>query len=438
MASSLINIGRSGATAARTALELTGQNIANANNENYARRTAVFGDMTATGNMAFYSETTLSGVRIEEVRRTNATYLQNQARRTGGDVARADAEIAGLLNAEAAIDQAGVFPAINAFETGLAALQSDPLNGSLRAAALENGRTLASALNQADIGLSQASDQAQFEAGAGVDAVNSAASELARLNQAIVRTQPGTSARATLLDRRDAQLASLSQQTRIAAEYQDNGTVNVRFGGSGGALLVDGDSTAALALVQVPDGTVDFTLDGAAANPAGGALTGQSQALIALRDAGNELDSLAALLISEINGAQASGSATGGSAGQPFFSGSGAGDIAVVLADGQGIAAAAAGAPAGSRDASNLANLRAALAADGGPASEADRILYDIGNAISGRTITRDALVAIADSATQALSREAANLVRYQQAFQASGRVIEVARNLFDTILAIR
>lgn len=36
------------------------------------------------------------------------------------------------------------------------------------------------------------------------------------------------------------------------------------------------------------------------------------------------------------------------------------------------------------------------------------------------------------------LDDEAANLIRFQQAFQASGKVIQVAGELFDTLLAIR
>jgi len=34
--------------------------------------------------------------------------------------------------------------------------------------------------------------------------------------------------------------------------------------------------------------------------------------------------------------------------------------------------------------------------------------------------------------------QEAVNLIRYQQAFEASGRVMQVASDLFDTILGIR
>ena len=35
------------------------------------------------------------------------------------------------------------------------------------------------------------------------------------------------------------------------------------------------------------------------------------------------------------------------------------------------------------------------------------------------------------------LDEEAANLQRYQQAYQASGKVMAIANSLFDTILAI-
>ncbi|MDT8280723.1 MAG: flagellar basal body rod C-terminal domain-containing protein, partial [Erythrobacter sp.] len=58
----------------------------------------------------------------------------------------------------------------------------------------------------------------------------------------------------------------------------------------------------------------------------------------------------------------------------------------------------------------------------------------------------RDGLGVVAASAEAELLREtgvdlddeAANLVRLQQAFEANSRVIQVAADLFDTILALR
>lgn len=445
MASDLIQIGKSGTAAARSALELTAQNIANSSNPDYARRSLTLAEVTGTGSVAFYSSSALSGVRVDQVLRSDSVFLQNQARRTAGDVARADAELTGLREAEAAIEQAGIHPAIVELEAALAVLAPDPLNPSLRAAVLENGRTLAESLRIADGALGLAGTQIRFEAAARVEQVNLASTELARLNSALVRTEPGTSAHVTLLDQRDAQLRAMAEHLDIAVEYLPGGAVNVRLGDSGGPSLVSGTSASTLALATNADGTIAFTLDGAPVTPGSGALAGQAQALVAQRDAGAQLDALAALVIARVNTAQANGTAPDGSAGQPFFSGSGASDIAVALASGSGIATAPAGSPAGSRDTGNLAALRSAMA-NGGPASEADRILFELSSRVRSRSITRDALATIAETAQVSLAREtavdldaeAASLVRFQQAFEASGRVIQVAADIFDTILGIR
>jgi flagellar hook-associated protein 1 FlgK len=89
--------------------------------------------------------------------------------------------------------------------------------------------------------------------------------------------------------------------------------------------------------------------------------------------------------------------------------------------------------------------MRAALAS-ADPAGRADALLFDISSTVAGRAVTRDALSSIAGSARIALQsqagvdldEEAVNLIRYQQAFEASGRVMQVASDLFDTLLGIR
>jgi flagellar hook-associated protein 1 FlgK len=73
-------------------------------------------------------------------------------------------------------------------------------------------------------------------------------------------------------------------------------------------------------------------------------------------------------------------------------------------------------------------------------------LLFDVSGAVSGLTTTRDALDTIASSASIALQsqsgvdldHEAVNLIRFQQAFQASGRAMQVASDIFDAILGIR
>lgn len=441
MASDLLNIGKSGAMAARAALDLTAQNIANASNPDYARRTLSMQEVAAKGGISHEPGAALSGVRPDRVVRSNSLFLQNEARRTSADVNRADLELTGLRNAEAAVEQAGIYPAIVDFEASLARLSSDPLEGALRAAVIEDGRRLAQTFQIATSGLDVAEADLQFTADAGVEQVNLLAGELARTNTSIAKARPGSSNMAVLHDQRDALLRDLSELAGTTTTFDPLGRVSVQLGGQA---LVSGDIASTLARSNNADGSFAFTVDGNAATMTSGSLLGGSQAMVAITDLRAELDDLAGLLITRVNTVQTAGADIDGNAGQPFFSGNTASDIALALGNGDQIATAPAGSPAGSRDASNLQALRDTMTV-GGPATAADALLFKLSSAISARTVTRDALQTIADTAGVALSaetgvdldQEAANLLRYQQAFQASGRVIQVAADVFDTILGV-
>lgn len=443
MSGNLILIGKSGASAARSALELTAQNIANAGNATYARRTLSLSEVAATGGIGMGGSAALSGVRVDSVLRTQSLFLQNEVRRTTSDISRASAELQGLKNAESAVEQAGIYPAIVEFEASLARLVSDPLDGALRANTLEAARSLSQTFAIATEGLRVAGDELRFDATAGVEQVNTIAAEIARTNVGLARAAPGSSNKAALLDQRDALLVQLAEHTGIATQFDSVGRVDVRIG-AGGPVLVAGDQASTMHIQENAEGALSFFVDGVETALSSGTLAGGARALDQLGELGDQLDSLAKQLITQANDAQAAGVTPAGTQGQPLFTGSGATDIAIALTDGFGLATAPAGAGANSRDPGNLEALRAALA-NGGPAQAADRLLFELSSTIGGRTITRDALQTIADTAAIALSAEtavdldaeAANLLRFQQAFQANGRVIQVAADIFDSLLGI-
>ncbi|TIX51519.1 flagellar hook-associated protein FlgK [Alteraurantiacibacter aquimixticola] len=441
MSGSLILIGKSGAMAARSALDITAQNIANASNPDYARRTITMEEVAARGGIGMEPAGALSGVRPAQVLRSNSTFLQSEARRTSSDVNRADAELSGLRNAEAAVEQAGIYPAIVDFEASLSRLASDPLDGSLRAAVLEDGRRLAQTFQIATSGLDVAEADITFQTDAGVDQMNLLASELARTNVSIARVRPGSSNMAVLHDQRDALLRDMAELGGITTTYDSVGRVSVQLGGE---TLVTGAQTTALSKSTNGDGSFAFAVGGNAITLSSGSLLGASQARDAIATLRTDLDALASQVATTANTAQGNGADINGAGGQPFFSGTTAATISLALTSGGQIATAPAGSPAGSRDISNLQALRGAMATNG-PARSADTILFTLSSAISARTVTRDALQTIADTAGIALSaetgvdldQEATNLLRYQQAFEASGRVIQVAADIFDTMLGI-
>lgn len=445
MAADLLSIGKSGAKAARQALDVTAQNIANASSEGYVRRSVQLEEVSSAGGYNRIGDLSLSGVRLDRVVRNADLFRQAEVRRTGADAARATSEVAGLENIEAAIEQSGAYDAIVKFEGSLQQLASDPVDTSLRAAVVENARTMAETLNIASSSLDAVGEGLRFEASDGVDQVNVLSQELARVNLRIARAADASSDQSTLLDQRDSLLQKLSGYVDVSTTINANQTVEVRLGGAAGPQLVAGGTSGTVAMATAGDGTISFTLDGTPIAPTGGSLAGKALALTKVADIHTQLNTVASGMISTVNGALTSGVALDGSAGQALFTGTNAADIGIAFSDGRLLATAPAGAGANSRDVSNLTALRTALAAND-PAGNMDALIFDISSTVAGRTVTRDALGSIATTAKIALAaqagvdldNEAVNLIRYQQAFQASGRVMQVASDIFDTLLGIR
>jgi flagellar hook-associated protein 1 FlgK len=100
------------------------------------------------------------------------------------------------------------------------------------------------------------------------------------------------------------------------------------------------------------------------------------------------------------------------------------------------------------RNALALGNLQTAKTMAGNTASYESayaQLVSDIGNKTREVSVTETAQQSLLDQATSAsqslsgvnLDEEAANLLKYQEAYQASAKVISTASTLFDAILAI-
>lgn len=445
MATDLLTIASSGVRAARTALDVTAQNIANAGTTGYVRRTVQLSELASASAFGQTGDLSFSGVRVIGMSRNADAFRQAEVRRTGADAARAGAELGTYQNVEAALEQAGLYPAMTRFEEALQQLAADPVDPSLRTAALEQARTLARTFNLADQGLTTVAGGLTFAATDGVTQVNRLGAELARTNLQLARSTPGTADHVLLLDQRDNLLGQMAGHADIATSFAPDQTVSVRIGGTAGPVLVTGGTIDPLTMAQAADGTLSFANGAGAVTLSGGSLAGQAQGLVLVRDSRVQLDAIASVLSGTANAAQAAGAALDGSPGQPLFSGNTAAALSVALTSGAQLATAPAGAGAGSRDPAGLVNLRTALDA-ANVAGRIDAMLFGISSATQGRATTAEALDAIAGAARLALDAqagvdldaEAVNLVRFQQAFQASSKAIQVASDLFDTLLAIR
>ena len=444
MASDLLSIAVSGARAARGALDVTAQNIANASSDGYVRRSLRIEEVSASGGAGRIGDISLSGSRIAEIRRNADSFLQGEVRRTSGDLERANTELKGLRNMESALEQSGVFTAIVEFEAVLQQLSSDPVDPSRRAAVVAEASTLANKFNITASGFDAVGDGLRFDAEAEVNDANIIGAELARVNLRLTRAGSGSSDRAALLDQRDQLLERLGGFSSLTTSFAADGTVAVSLGSNPPRSFVQGGTAGTLTSATAADGTLSFAVDGQAMTPGSGSLEGASLALTELASLRQRLDTVAAGIADTVNNAQAAGVALDGTQGQPIFAGTTAGTLRVVMTGGAGLATAPAGAAAGSRDDSNLNALRQSLTALD-PAQQLNGVLFDISSKVAGRAVTQSALDTIATSARISLEQqsgvdldtEAANLIRFQQAFQASGRAMQAASDIFDTLLGI-
>lgn len=445
MGSDLLAIARSGVRAAKIGLDLTSQNIANASSAGYVRRSANFVEVAQAVGANRIGDLSLSGVRLDGIVRNADAFRQAEVRRTGSDVARGSAEVAGLANIESAIEQSGVYEAIVDFESSLQRLTQDPVDTSLRASVIEKARTMVNTFNIAGQEMAAAGEGLRFQATDGVTQVNRIAQELARTNSRLARASDVSSDQTALLDQRDKLLEDLSGFANIATTFGPDGQVQVRLGGTGGEDLVTGNTVATMALTTAADGTISFSVGANPLTLSGGSLAGQQLALTKETQLQGDLDQLVDDMVTSFNAAQTAGADLDGAAGVAIFAGNSAASFALIEDNGRRLATAPAGSAPGSRNATNLAAIRSALAGVN-PAGTMDAILFDISGTLAGRNVTLGALQTIADTAKVALSaqagvdldQEAVNLVRFQQAFQASGKVMQVASDIFDTILAIR
>lgn len=276
--------------------------------------------------------------------------------------------------------------------------------------------------------------------------VNELSAELAKINRELVASREGTSGRASLLDARDKALRGLAEQFGIAATINADGTADVAVLGTPSVPLVTGGAAGSISVAVAPDGTLSFSANGTAFAPTSGKMAGRASALLAMVGIQSDLDAAASRVVTIANAAQASGADMDGNPGAALFSGTSAADINLVLTSPRGLATAPAGSAAGSRSTANLAALLGALGGEDGPGASADRLLLGLSSRVSSLDARREGLGIVYASAEAELLREtgvdldteAANLVRLQQAFEANSRVIQVATELFDTLLGLR
>ncbi len=446
--SDLLSLGASGVRAYQTALATVSDNIANSATAGYVRRSATMGEVS--GNRAGLTSTAVitgSGVTVSGITR-QVDALQNAAvRSASADLAKTQTGSTWLTRIQTALTGNQLGDRVTGFYTAGTTLAADPSSLTARAAMLEAGTAAANGFAATGTALAQVGADLDTTGDQATTQLSSLAAALAKVNEGLGRTAPGTSSAANLQDQRDSILDQISAISDVNVATDALGRTTVRLAGAGGPALVDGTDAGTVTYVRNGDGAVSFAVHfrGAtsALSPTGGALAGIVDGAQKLQDAQGRLDAQASAFTAGVNAVQAGGDDLDGQPGPPFFTvGDAPTAIGLALTDPRTIAAAARG--GGPRDGSNLDALQASRATNGVEAGITP-LVADNAASLSQRATVADAQGAIRDNAVGAraatsavdLDTEAVDLLRFQQAYSAASRVVQVARDTFQSILDI-
>src|SRR3546814_4359750 len=170
--SDLLGLGASGVRAYQTALDIIGENIANANVPGYSRRQAVITEnpSAGTGYPLVRDVKAGSGVNVNNVLRAYNSFLTNDARTAAGDYGRAEARQGWLTEIQAYFNNGtqGLSGRMTAFYNAAQDVATDPTSGSARDAFLASAegvasqfRSLAGSFDTTRIGIKQDVDRSE-------------------------------------------------------------------------------------------------------------------------------------------------------------------------------------------------------------------------------------------------------------------------------------
>lgn len=444
--SDLLSIGLSGLTAYRGALAAVGENVVNAETPGFARRTVrlqagttgMISDPITRDNAVF------GGVTVAGVNRAWDMFRAAEARHASSSAGRGAVREQWLTGIETALDDsaAGVGARLTAFFNAADTLASSPndvLNRSRVLLALEE---VAGAFRTTASGLARISDAIGEAAQLDVEQLNQSMTALADVNRTLVTAPAGGTIRAALEDERDRLIDQIAGSVDVLVSIADNGTATLKLADAPGSVILGGGEVGQFGIAAATDGRLTLSLttsSGTAAyTPVMGRLAGYVETSNVTADRRAALDDLALDFTQEINDWSAAGRVATGLPGPQLLNTADAASMRIWTDDPAAIAAAsAAGAANG-----NLIAL-AALRGEGGAekrwtlmvAGHAQQLASTKSEA-AATAAWRDNAYAALDATTGVdLDREAADLLRFQQAYSAAARIIQVGRETFTDLL---
>jgi flagellar hook-associated protein 1 FlgK len=431
--------------ASQSALETSANNVANANTPGYSRQRPVLvpGDPVVLGQLTFGTGVVLQKLEslrdpILELRLNQETQNEGNLNSTLGALQQIQVQFSGT--------DSGIGNAITQFFDSLQQLSTDPTNLALRQGVLTAAGNLTTAFNTTAHNLQTQRGNLDLNVVQTVGQINTLTGQIAGLNQQITNLENLHEDASTFVDQRGVLIRQLSNLVNVSVIKTERG---ITLTTANGTPLVAQERSfplttqiAAGGIHKVFAGTVDIT-GLLPAGKLGGLLDVRDTRIPALQ---TNLDQLAAGLATALNTAHRGGFDLNGTAGADLFVPppvvGAAAALRVAITDPALLAASSDGTPGSN---GNLAVLSAvhdqAVIAGQKPLDFYSRLVFQVGSDTANATADLDASQLIlrqledqrAAISGVSLDEEAANIVRYQTAYQAAARVVTTVNTMLDS-----
>lgn len=467
---SSINAANTALWAAQRGLDVTGQNVANANTDGYSRQNVQQSSISGNTVPAMFATNPSvgMGVQVDDVVRTRDMLLEaqkNAGHANSGALAARDASMTQIQAAFREPTDSGLQNQMDTMFAGWGDVANNPQDPGARTALLEQTQNVVASMHATVDALNTQWTQVHENLQALVTNVNSTTAQIADLNTQIQQASAAKLDTNELADKRDLLVSQLATQMGATTRTGDDGMLSVFiggtpvvFGGASTALQVSGGgspSVVGTTPVTITPATGNYALDLTGGTAGGNLATLNGDIPTYL----GKLDGIAATLAGAINSGQASGwDAAGNNPAQAMFSTGGApgpitaANITVNLTDPNGIAASGqppqpATPPATglvpSVDGSNADAMAQLQYNAAGPSASYRQAIVDLGvqaQGVSTSLQVQNTITGQLDSAVQSNSgvnvdEEMSNMMAYQHSYEAAAKLMNSINATLDSLL---
>jgi flagellar hook-associated protein 1 FlgK len=460
-----LNTAYTGLSAARAAMDVAGQNIANANTDGYTRQRVNTSSVGAPANVGLAASTTAAagqGVNVDAIARLGDKLADNRVRNAAAEAGYASVRAEALSAVEANLQEPGtngISAQLHTFWANWSDVANEPNTPAPAGVLLQNANVLAGKIAS---GYSAVDDQ-WTTTRSGVDAMaadlNASASQVAVLNGQIRSTLAAGGSANELIDQRGQLATKIASLAGGTVREQADGTLDVVVGGNA---IVSGTSTrtvtvtgaARMSSAAVSPVALEWAdRPGQAVAMDGGKIAGAVSVLGganggtggAIAEAAESYNRLAENLAVTVNTVHQAGYTPSGATGLEFFhlaAGKPAAEgLTIVPQSEADLATGAAG--AGGFDGSNAASIARLATSATGPDKTWSDTVTSTGVAARSAILHGNLSATAKDAAdrNQAstsgvdLDEENVNILSAQHAYQAAARVMSAIDEALDTLI---